>query len=152
MHKYQSYLKNKHAKEKQKRIIHYQYNKPSNQKLWTRKEGKNKEYSNNLEKIFKWTASVHTFFFFGSIGAWTQDPVPARQTLYHLSHTSSFYIGYFWSSVSLYAQFGLDYDPPIYASPVAGKIIMCYIGWDGVLWNFCLDWLWTVICWSLPPE
>jgi hypothetical protein len=51
-------------------------------------------------------------------GDWTQDVTVARQVLLPLNPLlHSFWIGYFWDRVLLYAQASLDHDSSICASP-----------------------------------
>jgi hypothetical protein len=51
--------------------------------------------------------------------------------------------------ILLYTQAGLDHNPPICVSHIAGgdkHVPPCpAIGWDVVLWMFCPDWPWTAI-------
>jgi hypothetical protein len=71
------------------------------------------------------------------VGGWI------REVLYYLSHsTSLFCTGYFWDGgVSLDA---LDHNHPICVFMCSRNDRVCIlsptIGWDGVLWNFSLDW------------
>jgi hypothetical protein len=58
------------------------------------------------------------FFFFDGSKVWIQGCTLARQTLYHLNHTSSsFCFGYFEERILLFAQTGLDHNPPIFCFP-----------------------------------
>jgi hypothetical protein len=70
-----------------------------------------------------YSRSIFSFylFVFAVLGGWTQGLTLFRQALDHLSHFASpFCFVYFWDIVSLYAQVGLDYNPPVCASCVAG--------------------------------
>jgi hypothetical protein len=55
----------------------------------------------------------------------------------------------FWDKILLYDWVGLDHNAPIFASLCNWDdrcVPPCLvIGWDGVLWTFCLGWLQTKI-------
>jgi hypothetical protein len=85
-----------------------------------------------------WLFSKKKNFFFGDNGSWTHSLVFARQALYCLTYSAStFWVGYFWDRISLFAWVGL-YCAPICASPGS---------WDGMYTP-----LHSGIDWERSPE
>jgi hypothetical protein len=95
--------------------------------------------------------AARLFFPLAVLGFEPRALMLARQVLYHLNHNSSpFCLCYFsngilclcpgwpgWQSSYLHFLHCWDdrCDPPCPS----------FIGWDGLLWTFCLSWPWTMI-------
>jgi hypothetical protein len=96
------------------------------------------------------------FFFFFPI--WTQGLARARKDFYFLSHSSSpFCFTYFSYRALHYALVGLDYNPPIWVSHVAGmtgmyhhaQLLLVEVGLSNFFaWASFEPWS----SWSLPPQ
>jgi hypothetical protein len=80
---------------------------------------------------------------------WTQDFVLARQALYHLKFfTIPFCTGYFWEG-SLFMPWPAEAVILLFAllwiAGMTGMSPDSAMGWDGISWKFCQDWLQTTI-------
>jgi hypothetical protein len=106
-----------------------------------------------LFHIPKCLTSVSVTFFGGDIKVLTQILAIARQVLYHLNYTTHPVLLslFFKSGLTLYLG-----QPGSWASYLCFLCsLLCrddghnhrtwLMDWDGVLWNFCLAWPWTVI-------
>jgi hypothetical protein len=94
--------------------------------------------------LFSTESNISPLHLFCESGIWTQGFLLSSVVLSHLTHTPSILLlVIFLIAFLLFAWTGLDHDPPIYASSVAGMAGTCHhnqlIDWDGVLLTFHLD-------------
>jgi hypothetical protein len=101
----------------------------------------------NFQHNLRWFIAMKIHFFmvtdiFLGVGIWTQGLVLAKKALYTWAMTPVlFALGIFQIESRVYVWAGLDWDPPIYATCVAGVTGMnhfaqLFTGWDGVSLTF----------------